>query len=163
MTESIELACDPSRALSLVDDLTGAGDWLTILAAAEREDGLDVTDGDRPVWTVELRGRLGPMARSKRLRMVRTAHEPVLDGVGSVRFERHELDGRQHAPWVLEADVAPDGPGSRLTVHLHYGGSFGSGTLERVLRSEIERSRPRLVHLAAGGPDDGVRDGVAGA
>ena len=79
--------------------------------------------------------------------MVRTDFEPGQ----AVRFERRELDGRQHSPWVLEARVHPvdgvDGgaPTSRLEMHLHYGGSFGGSLLERMLDDEISRSRPRLL------------------
>jgi hypothetical protein len=102
-------------------------------AAAEGDPG--------PAWTVDLRGRLGPFARSKRLRMART----VDDVPRHARFERLELDGRQHSPWVLEATVAEHGEGSRLTMHLHYGGSLWGPLLERLLSEEIERSRPRLL------------------
>jgi hypothetical protein len=49
---------------------------------------------------------------------------------------------------VLEAEVvaAPDGQ-SRLQMDLHYGGSFGGRLLERMVRDEIDRSRPRLLAL----------------
>jgi hypothetical protein len=77
--------------------------------------------------------------------MVRT----VLDAPSHVRFERREHDGRSHSPWVLDAAVEPIGPGSRLTMNLHYGGSFGGAVLERMLRDEVERSRPRLLELLA--------------
>ena len=35
-------------------------------------DALDDADVDTPAWNVELRARVGPFARSKRLRMERT-------------------------------------------------------------------------------------------
>jgi hypothetical protein len=63
-----------------------------------------------------------------------------------VRFEREETDGRNHSPWVLEAIVSPvDEEISELEMHLHYGGSFGGGLIEKLLRDEIEASRPRLA------------------
>jgi hypothetical protein len=77
--------------------------------------------------------------------MVRTVHEPG----ARARFERRELDGRSHSAWVLAAEVEPTDDGSRLTMNLHYGGSFGGIVLERMLRDEIERSRPRLLDLVA--------------
>jgi hypothetical protein len=78
--------------------------------------------------------------------MVRTVHEP-----GSVvRFERAELDGREHSPWVLTAEVAPTVAGSRLTVRMHYGGGLFGPVLERILGDEIEQSKPRLLALLAG-------------
>ncbi len=96
-----------------------------------------------PAWSVELRGRIGPLARSKRLRMERTLHEPDR----AVRFERHELDGRQHSAWVLDATVEPVAGGSRVTMALHYGGSFATGFIERLLHDEIDRSRRRLAEV----------------
>jgi hypothetical protein len=68
-----------------------------------------------------------------------------------VRFERLEHDGRRHSPWVLRAEVTDLGEGgSRLTMHLHYGGSLGGPVVERLLAEEIRRSRPRLLALVAG-------------
>ena len=101
-------------------------------------------DDPGPAWSVDLRGRLGPFARSKRLRMARTVHEP-----GRVRFERVEHDGRQHSPWVLSADISPIDGGSRLRMHMHYGGSLVGPLIERLLADEITRSRPRLLALLA--------------
>jgi hypothetical protein len=105
---------------------------------------VDPEPGDpKPAWSVDLRGSLGPFARTKRLRMARTLHEP-----GRVRFERLEHDGRDHSAWVLSADVTPDGDGgSRLSMHLHYGGRLGGPLVERLLADEITRSRPRLLAL----------------
>ncbi len=97
-------------------------------------------DGDA-AWLVDLRGRLGPLARSKRLRMVRTS----CDAPRVVRFERREHDGRDHSPWVLDATVEPTEAGSRLVMRLHYGGGFGDGVLERLLGQAIERSKPVLL------------------
>ena len=149
LTEHLDAACSADHLFSLVEDLEGYPAWLTIVPTAVAADaGVvddDPTDGDAgPAWSVELRGRIGPLARSKRLRMVRTEHEPPR----RVCFERHERDGRDHAPWVLEAEVEPTEAGSRVTMHLHYGGGFGGAVLERMLRDEIERSRPRLQALA---------------
>lgn len=130
--------CSPSELTVWVDDLSRYPRWLEIVTRAEP---VEDPDGGA-VWAVDLRGRLGPLARSKRLRMVRT----VNDG-SRFRFEREELDGRRHSPWVLEATVVPDAAGSRLTMHLHYGGGLFGPVLERVLRDEIERGRLRLLEL----------------
>jgi hypothetical protein len=66
-------------------------------------------------------------------------------------FERRERDNRSHSPWLLEATVT-DGTngGSRLTMHLHYGGGLWGPLVERLLSDEIERSRPRLLALLDG-------------
>ncbi len=140
---SVDATCSVSDLLSLVDDLTRYPEWLDIVARAERVGDADGDSG--PAWVVDLRGRLGKIARSKRLRMVRTGREP-----GEVTFERREIDGRRHARWDLRAVVEPTGEGSRLTMHLHYGGSLWGPVLERMLRDEIARSRQRLEGLAAG-------------
>lgn len=145
MVATLDAPCEPEVLFAAVDDLSRYPDWLTIVTRAVPETG---TDGaGLPSWSVDLRGRIGPLARSKRLRMVRTVH----DAPHHVRFERSELHGRSTSPWVLDAEVAAiPGAGSRLTMHLHYGGSFGAGALERMLHDEIEGSRPRLAALVAG-------------
>jgi hypothetical protein len=78
--------------------------------------------------------------------MVRTRH----DAPRAVRFERRELDGRSHSPWVLQADVAAVNGGSLLTMRLHYGGSLWGPVLQRLLGDEIDRSRVRLLDRVAG-------------
>jgi hypothetical protein len=160
VTATLEVPCGPEALFAEVESLDGFPEWLSIVPRVDRERSAGVADGevvrdavpgaggrigaesgdDRPAWTVELRGRIGPLARSKRLRMVRVACEPPR----SVRFERRELDGRVHAPWVMEAEVASTEVGSRLTMRLRYGGSFGGALIERLLREEIEVSRSRL-------------------
>lgn len=130
--------CSPADLSTWVDDLSRYPSWLEIVTRAE---AVDDPDGGA-AWAVDLRGRLGPLARSKRLRMVRTVNEG-----GRFRFEREELDGRRHSPWVLEATVVEDEAGARLTMHLHYGGGLFGPVLERVLGDEIERSRVRLLDL----------------
>jgi hypothetical protein len=78
--------------------------------------------------------------------MARTVHEP-----GRVRFERVEHDGRQHAPWVLAAEVTEATGGSRLRMHMHYGGSLVGPLIERLLADEIDQSKPRLLALVSTG------------
>jgi hypothetical protein len=78
--------------------------------------------------------------------MARTVHEPAV----LARFERAEVDGRRHSPWVLDARVRPTATGSRLTMAMHYGGALFGPVLERLLVEEIERSKPRLLALLAG-------------
>ncbi len=106
-------------------------------------------DADRPAWRVQLRARVGPFARSKQLRMVRTVCWPP----HHVRFERLEDDGRDHAEWVLTAMVDGAEGGATLVTDLRYGGSlWGSGILQRVLEDEIRRGKAALRGLVTAEP-----------
>ncbi|MGH9185521.1 MAG: SRPBCC family protein [Acidimicrobiales bacterium] len=143
VTATLDAPCLPGSLFPWVEDLARYPDWLDIVPRAEPVPA-DAADPG-PAWQVDLRGRFGPLARSKRLRMVRTEHDPP----NAVRFERRELDGRRHSPWRLTATVEPGPDGSRLTMHLHYGGGLWGPLLERMLGDEIEHSKPRLLaHVA---------------
>ncbi len=138
VTATLDAPYAPEALFHVVEDLTTYPRWLDIVPRAVAAD-----DETGPAWTIDLRGRLGPFARSKRLRMVRAEHvEP-----SKVVFERCELDGRNHSPWVLTAEVTAHGTGSRLVMHLHYGGGLFGPVLERLLGDEIERSKPKLLAL----------------
>jgi len=142
-TEQVETPAPPERLYALVEDLGRYSEWLDIVVRASPAEALAGDEG--PAWSIELRGRLGPLARSKRLRMVRTVH----DVPERVVFERREAGERSHSPWTLTAEVAPTADGSRLTMSLHYGGALWGPMLERLLADEVERARPRLVALLA--------------
>jgi hypothetical protein len=146
ITASLEAASPPAELFSWVGSLDTYDRWLDIVPRTETAPAVDGDPG--PAWFVTLRGRLGPLARSKRLRMVRTEHRAPEVAV----FERRETDGREHAAWVLRATVAPgpDGAGSTLTMDLHYGGSLWVPLLDRLLTGEIESSRTRLRALVDG-------------
>lgn len=139
VTESVEVACAPEALFAWVGSLDRYPRWLDIVTRADPDPAVE---GDpSSAWLIDLRGRLGPLSRAKRLRMVRTEHVAPNRAV----FERREVDGRSHAPWVLDATVEATAAGSRLTMHLHYGGGLWGPVLERMLRDEVEHSRPRLV------------------
>ncbi|WP_421120258.1 SRPBCC family protein [Aquihabitans daechungensis] len=127
--------CTPDVLFAWARDLDRYPQWLEIVTQAQ--------PGDDGSWAVDLRGRMGPLARTKRLRMVRTE----LVEPSRVVFERAEVDGREHSPWTLTADVSAEGDGARLAMSLHYGGGLFEPLIERVLRDEIERSRLRLLEL----------------
>lgn len=123
-----------------VEDLDQYPQWIDLVHRAERV-------GTQPTWAVELRARVGPLARSKRLRMTRTVNEAT-----TVVFEREEVDGRSHSPWVLRAEFAEGGtvdrPSTLLTMRLHYGGGLWTGgVLERVLADQIRSGQRRLASL----------------
>ena len=139
--------CPAPDLFRWVDDLVRYPAWMPLVHRAESEVGAPA------VWIVELRARVGPLSRSKRLRMVRT----VLDVPHRARFERDEADGRRHAAWVLDAQVASTdaSTGSRLTMRLRYGGALWTGgLLERVLTDEIEQGKDKLLALIAGAEGD---------
>jgi hypothetical protein len=140
-TEQVATPAPPEQLYLVVEDLGRYSEWLDIVVTATPAEPLAGDAG--PAWSVELRGRLGPLARSKRLRMVRTVHEAT----ERVVFERREAGERNRSPWTLTAEVAPTPDGSRLTMSLHYGGALWGPMLERLLADEVERARPRLVAL----------------
>ena len=105
---------------------------------------------------VELQAQVGPLARSKRLRMTRVAHEPDR----RVVFEREEIDGKRHSPWILAATLHPDVSAAgctRLTMTLTYGGNLWTGAvLQRVLDDHIERGAEALCALVTESGDAGL-------
>jgi uncharacterized protein YndB with AHSA1/START domain len=135
ITAEVELDAAPERVRALIADLDQYPQWLSIVAKA---DPVTAAAG-RDTWAVELRAKVGPLARSKRLRMVRT-----IDEVEHLRFERAEDDGREHAQWTLDAHLLSTGSGTHLRMVLQYSGGFGGGIVERLLAEEIDRSRMRL-------------------
>lgn len=145
VTATLDVECTPEELYRWVGSLDTYDQWLEIVPRTERAPEAPGDPG--PAWYVTLRGKLGPLARSKRLRMVRTEEEAP----GRVRFERRETDQREHAAWVLGATVAADGSTSTLTMDLHYDGTLWVPLLDRLLTNEIEASRSRLRALVAPG------------
>lgn len=135
-SESVLVPAPPDAVFPFVVDLGAYPSWLPLVHAAE-------PDGDE-AWVVELRARVGPFARSKQLRMARTA---VVADVSAV-FERDELDGRQHAGWTLRVELSDVDDGTLVTMHLAYDGRLWTGgVLERVLDEEVRRGRAGLLSL----------------
>lgn len=124
----------------MVDDLGRYPEWMDLV-----HDVIEapLSPAGERVWDVELRAQVGPLARSKRLRMVRTVHEPSR----RVVFERREVDGRQHSPWILESTLdARSADAVELTMLLTYGGNLWTGAvLERVLDDHVERGAAALA------------------
>ena len=80
-------AAGPAVA-AVVRDLATYPHWLGLVEGAAGDGG--------GAWRVDLVGKLGPLRRSKRVRMKR-----VMDDPDRVVFERAELDGRDHSLWRL--------------------------------------------------------------
>lgn len=143
-TESVEVPAPPERVFPLVAELDRYPSWLPLVHAA------DVDPSAASAWLVEIRARVGPFARSKRLRMERTSHEHQR----SATFERAETDGRRHARWVLRVELtSPADDVTRVTMHLSYDGALWTGgLLDRVLDEEIRRGRDGLAALVSAEP-----------
>lgn len=153
MTATLDAPCPPEGLAPFVDDLARYPAWMPLVHRATPAGPL--ADSGEPAWDVELRARLGPLARSKRLRMVRV----LADAPTAYRFERDEADGRRHSSWVLSVRVDGVGAGhSRLTMRLHYGGGLWGGMLERVLADGVEEARHNLLALvtASAAPSAGA-------
>ena len=146
-SESVVVPAPPSVVFLHVADLVAYPAWLGLVHTVEP---VTMSSSGRPAWEVELRARVGPLARSKQLRMEQTDLVPDRLAV----FERAEVDGREHARWALRAELESiPGAQTRLTMHLAYDGALWTGgVLERVLEEEIRRGRVGLVRLVNGEP-----------
>jgi hypothetical protein len=142
-SESVVVPAERATVFPFVVDLREYPRWLPLVHAAEPDDD---TAWDDTAWTVELRARVGPFARSKQLRMERTAVVPDALAV----FERAEVDGREHARWALRCELTTVDDGTLVTMHLAYDGRlWTAGILERVLDEEVRRGRAGLVELVS--------------
>ena len=138
-SESVAVPASPAQLFPYVARLEAYPPWLRLVHRAEL-----VAEEPLPTWDVELRARVGPFARSKKLRMQRVEAETDR----GVRFERAEVDGRDHAMWALRVELDPSGDETVLTMHLAYDGRLWTGgVLERVLDDEVRRARVKLVEL----------------
>jgi hypothetical protein len=136
-----DLNADPTRVRDVLGNLEAYPDWLDIVTRADRAEPSPSDAG--PAWVITLRAKVGPLARSKRLRMSRVINEP-----GQLRFERSEVDGRDHAAWVLDVAIQGNGPCS-VIVDLAYNGGLWSKPLETILGVQIDDAVPRLQALVA--------------
>jgi ribosome-associated toxin RatA of RatAB toxin-antitoxin module len=141
---TVLLRAAPDDVFELVDDLGRYPQWMDLVHDVSEVPGVD---GEGRSWDVELRAQVGPLARSKRLRMTRTIHEPT----HRVVFERSEVDGRRHSPWVLESALTDQASGKvELTMTLTYGGHLWTGAvLQRVLDDHVDRGARSLTDLLA--------------
>ena len=132
-TVTAPVAAPRERVAAIISDLATYPDWLDLVTAADPADG----DDEQPAWLVTIRAKVGPFARSKKLRMVRTVDDRS-GNTTAYRFERRELDGRDHSAWTLDAAVSPDATGkSSVTMDLRYDGGLWTAPLEPILGSFI--------------------------
>ena len=139
LVASVEVPVSVEKLFNYVADLANYSSWLEFVY---KVDLVGESTETHTTWLVELRAKLGVLARSKRLRMTRTLCEhPRL-----VVFERREQDSRRHSEWILRATVSPTATGAKLETNLHYSGNlFTGGMLERALSDQIATGREKLI------------------
>ncbi|GDX18731.1 hypothetical protein LBMAG06_08600 [Actinomycetes bacterium] len=139
LVASVEVPVSVEKLFDYVADLANYSSWLEFVHKVELVGESTETD---TTWLVELRAKLGVLARSKRLRMTRTLCEhPKV-----VVFERREQDSRRHSEWILRATVSQTATGAKLETNLHYSGNlFTGGMLERALSDQIATGREKLI------------------
>ena len=139
LVASVEVPVSVEKLFNYVADLANYSSWLEFVHKVELVG--ESTESDT-TWLVELRAKLGVLARSKRLRMTRTLCEhPKV-----VVFERREQDSRRHSEWILRATVSQTATGAKLETNLHYSGNlFTGGMLERALSDQIATGREKLI------------------
>ena len=86
VTATLDAPCPPEVLYPWIADLGRYPRWLDIVPRAVEDDVRN--DDVGPAWSVDLRGRLGPFARAKRLRMVRTLDLASRAGPLRARRER---------------------------------------------------------------------------
>ena len=139
---ALRTAAPAARVLAYVADLADYPQWMSLVHLATPVPAATV-----PTWDVELRAKVGPFARSKRLRMVRTTYDTT--NPTRVVFERRELDGREHAAWRLEVTVNTTSA-TELVMQLHYDGRFFVSVVEAILQQSIDAGRSKLAALLEG-------------
>lgn len=139
-TATLDADVDDVRAI--LRDLDTYEHWMALADAVDDAPADDEDEG--PAHFVTLVARLGPLARRKRLRMVRTAVTPE-----GARFERREIDGRPHSDWCLDARAVPSDDGAEVSMRLEYRGRLWSDALDLVLSAHVDGAVDGLADFAA--------------
>lgn len=128
------VSATPEDTFTAVSDLATYPKWLDLVKEV-RPDGQG--------HLVTLQARLGPIARSKQLRMTQTKKSQ--DGeTKTVVFERQENHDRDVSDWKMTATVTPHAKGSHLQIDLNYDGPYWTSVLETLLKSQTESAANNL-------------------
>jgi carbon monoxide dehydrogenase subunit G len=134
----VELSVDSTDVYPFVSDLQRYAEWMPLIHS--------VASTGENSWDVELRAKIGLLARSKRLSMRRTSNSP-----GLIVFERDESDGRAHSSWTLTVRTVSSDKGCVVTMEMAYGGTlWTAGILDRVLASQVEAGKAGLARVVQG-------------
>lgn len=144
MQRQIQVQTDVDRAelAAVLADLGTYPAWLEVVHTVEAAPAVAGDAG--PAWYITLRAQIGRLARSKRLRVVRTVASDE-----RVRFERSEADERTHAQWVMDATIIDRGPGAEADFTLRYDGGLWSTVLDAVLGDQVGSATQRLPQYLA--------------
>ena len=141
-SSSVTVPVTIDRVVPHLVDLSAYPQWMPMIHSIARDD-----EGDEVAWSVELRAKVGPFARSKRLRMVRMVDEQSADAASFV-FERKERGDAPHSVWRMTVDVTSAGESTAVTIDLEYGGSlWTAGVLDRVLAGNIDAGKDAFARL----------------
>lgn len=141
-TSSVDLPVGQDAAAVWLVDLARYPQWMPMVHSVVPEKSGDA-------WSVELRAKVGPFARSKKLRMVRAA-DTTESGSRHIRFERRETSASQHSPWTMDVRITPSSSGCTVTIDLEYGGTlWTAGMLDKVLAANIEEGRKGLLRAVS--------------
>ncbi len=138
MRQSVELVVKASteEAFAALRDLETYRDWLGFIHSVD-----ELVAANETSWNVVLRSELGPFARMKKLRMVRTSELPY----SSVTFSRVEIDGKEHSNWTLDVScLSLTETTTQLSLTVVYSGGFWSRPLESVFNSHVEDAKVKL-------------------
>ncbi len=121
----------------VVSDLATFPQWIEIV------DTVVVDAGEPPAHFVILKARLGPISRSKKLRMVQTARggESDPEANNSVTFERQETHDIEVAMWKMNVTACSTGESStQLSISLSYDGELWLPAFGAILDSQVPKT-----------------------
>lgn len=143
LTSDLLVDAPPAAVVDVLADLSTYPAWNDLVSSAEPLEQL--ADDAGPVWRTTLTAKVGPFARSKQLRFVRSAlNTDDETSVTTISFSRSEDDDRSHASWTMECSISPEDSSSRVQLTLAYDGGLWVPALGSVLDGAIERSTRRL-------------------